>query len=107
MSMSQRIQASLTDALAPVHIDLENESHRHNVAPGSESHWKLVVVSAVFSGKRLVQRQRAVYGALSSEMADGIHALSMKTLTPDEWAAQGGQVTLTTPPCAGGSTAGG
>ena len=103
MPMADRIQRRLTEALAPVHLDLEDETHKHNVPPGSESHWKVVVVSEAFAGKRLVHRQRAVYGALKQELADGIHALSMKTLTPEEWAEQGGA--HTTPPCLGGSKA--
>lgn len=107
MSMSARIEARLTDALAPVHLALEDESHKHNVPPGSESHWKVVVVSEAFAGQRLVQRQRAVYGALKAELADGVHALSMKTLSPDEWRAQGGAVSHETPPCLGGSKADG
>ena len=54
MPMADRIQRRLTEALAPVHLDLEDETHKHNVPPGSESHWKVVVVSEAFAGKRLV-----------------------------------------------------
>lgn len=105
IDMNERIRVALGGALAPLHLDLEDESHKHNVPPGAQSHWKLVIVSEAFEGQRLVGRQRLVYGALQAEMAGGIHALSMKTLTPAEWAAQGGVVTHRTPPCLGGSKA--
>lgn len=106
MGMREQIETQLEAALSPVHLELTDESDQHNVPAGSESHWNLIVVSAVFSGQRLVKRQRAVYGALKAQMAGGIHALTMKTLTPEEWAASGGQVDNTSPPCRGGSKAG-
>lgn len=102
-NMESRIRNRLTEALAPLGLVLENESHKHNVPPGSESHWKVVVASAAFEGKRLVQRQRLVYAALQAELQEGIHALSMKTLSPAEWDALGGQVEHATPPCRGGT----
>ena len=108
MSMAQRIQARLQAALAPIHLQLEYESHKHAVPPGSESHWKLVLVSPAFEGKRSVARQQAVYRGLAAEMKAGIHALSMRTLSPAEWQAEGwGALRHETPPCAGGSSAGG
>ena len=102
MAMAERIETALR-VLVPVHLELINESYKHNVPKGSESHWNVVVVSAVFEGQRLVRRQRAVYGALKAEMSGGIHALTMKTLTPEEWAASGGQVSNPSPECLGGS----
>lgn len=102
MAMAEQIESSL-QVLSPVHLELVNESNQHNVPPGSESHWNVVVVSAAFEGQRLVKRQRAVYGALKAELAGGIHALTMKTLTPGEWAAAGGAITNPSPPCLGGS----
>lgn len=103
MAMHEDITSALNGALSPVHIELVNESHQHNVPEGSESHWNLIVVSDAFSGKRLIARQRAVYSALKAQMNGGIHALTMKTLTPEEWSAQGGMVTNPAPPCRGGS----
>lgn len=103
MGMQDRIEVSLARALSPAHVELVNESHQHNVPAGSESHWNLIIVSDAFAGLRLVRRQRAVYAALREEMAGGIHALTMKTLTLEEWEAQGGQVANTSPQCLGGS----
>lgn len=102
--MEGRIRARLDAALAPVHVELLNESHQHS-GPGSETHWNLVLVSEAFAGRRTLQRHRAVYAALSAELADGIHALTMKTLSPAEWAAAGGAVSNESPPCKGGSKA--
>jgi len=102
MSMREQITTSL-QALSPVHVELVDESHNHSVPAGAQSHWNLIIVSDAFAGQRLVKRQRAVYAALREQMAGGIHALTMKTLTPDEWTAQGGEVDNTAPPCLGGS----
>ena len=53
--------------------------------PGSETHFKMIIVSDVFVGLSQVQRQQRVYRVLNDELANGLHALSMKTLTPAEW----------------------
>ena len=103
MSMFERIQTQLNRHLAPLHMELVDESSQHNVPAGSESHWKLIIVSAEFQGKRAVQRHRAVYRALGDELRGGIHALTMKTLDPIEWEASNGQASLTSPQCLGGS----
>lgn len=79
------IERKLTDTFDPDHLRVENESYNHAVPPGSESHFKLVVVSKAFVGKRPVQRQQAVYVALAEALAAGVHALAMHTYTPDEW----------------------
>jgi len=105
MSMEMRIRTRLDEALQPVHVQLVNESGSHSVAPGSETHWNLVVVSAAFEGRRLLHRHRAVYAALGEELRAGIHALTMKALAPDEW--DGSAVDNVAPPCLGGSGSGG
>jgi BolA protein len=105
MSRAERIEEALAEHLAPVHTRLLDETHKHDVPPDAESHWNLVVVSPRFAGCRLVQRHRAVYDALGPELRAGIHALTMRTLTPEEWAAEGGAVDHASPPCLGGSKA--
>jgi len=85
-----RIVASLRAQLEPVHLEVVDESHLHAGHAGARSgagHFRVVVVSDRFTGKSRVERQRLVYAALSGEMGPEIHALSMKTLTPDEWEA--------------------
>ena len=104
MSRKQSIEQRLSESLHPMHLEVINESHRHSVPPGSETHFKVVVVSESFSGLRLVQRHRSIHSLLAGELADGLHALSMEALTPEEWRARGGD-TLQSPPCLGGSKA--
>jgi acid stress-induced BolA-like protein IbaG/YrbA len=60
----------------------------HLEVAGDGRHWEAVVVSAEFEGKRLIQRHQRVYATLGERMhTDEVHALSMKTFTPAEWAA--------------------
>jgi acid stress-induced BolA-like protein IbaG/YrbA len=56
---------------------------------GDGQHFQAVVVSAAFAGKSRVQRHQLVYAALGSRMREEIHALSMQTLTPEEWKSRG------------------
>jgi BolA protein len=104
MSTAARLDDRLKSEFAPLHLEIVNESDMHNVPPGSESHFKITLVSELFIGKPLVQRHRAVNRALSDELAGGIHALALHTLTPEEWFAKGGSVP-DSPPCMGGSKA--
>jgi acid stress-induced BolA-like protein IbaG/YrbA len=55
---------------------------------GDGRHWEALIVSTEFEGKRLIQRHQRVYATLGARMhTDEVHALSMKTFTPGEWAA--------------------
>ena len=60
----------------------------HLTVQGDGAHFEAVIVSASFAGKSRVQRHQLVYGALGQRMREEIHALSMSTLSPDEWSAQ-------------------
>lgn len=100
-SMHERIQTKLTDELHPAHLDVENESRMHNVPKGSETHFKVLVVSAEFEGKGLLDRHRRVNGILAAELREGLHALTIRALTPAQWAEQGG-AGFASPPCLGG-----
>jgi len=90
-------------ALAPTHLEIVNESHKHSVPRGSETHFKVSIVSAAFAGKPLIARHRTVNHAVSAGGELPVHALSIMAKTPDEWAAAGGGVEHTTPPCKGGA----
>lgn len=89
-------------SLAPEHLELVNESHMHSVPPGSESHFKAVVVSQQFAGLNAVKRHQTVYRSLGDLMSS-IHALALHTYTPEEWAAR--QQAPASPNCLGGSKA--
>ncbi|WP_445400371.1 BolA family protein [Zobellella sp. An-6] len=90
MSIQAIIEHKVREALAPQHLEVINESYMHRVAPGSETHFKLVVVSDRFEGQRLLARHRALNSLLAEELAGGVHALALHTLTPAEWQARGG-----------------
>lgn len=105
MTVAEQITAKITAALAPAYLEVNNESHMHNVPPGSESHFKLVIVSAEFEGKPLIKRHQAVNAILAKELREDIHALSMETHTHADWEKRGGAV-LSSPQCLGGSKAG-
>jgi acid stress-induced BolA-like protein IbaG/YrbA len=59
----------------------------HLEVEGDGQHFAAVIVSNAFAGKRLIQRHQLVYAALGDRMREEIHALSMKTLTPEEYQA--------------------
>jgi acid stress-induced BolA-like protein IbaG/YrbA len=59
----------------------------HLAVQGDGTHFDAVIVSPSFSGKSRVQRHQIVYGALGERMREEIHALSMRTQSPDEWEA--------------------
>lgn len=101
MSVEDDITTKLQTALSPAHLEVTNESHMHNVPPGSESHFKVVAVSEEFNGKMLIARHRLINKALAEELEGPIHALALHTLTPDEWNEKG--TAPESPPCMGGS----
>ena len=62
---------------------------QHLEVDGDGRHWQALIVSAEFEGKRPIQRHQRVYATLGARMqTDEVHALSIKTFTPTEWAAQ-------------------
>ncbi len=100
--IQERIEQKVNNALAPEVLEVTNESNRHNVAPGSETHFKLVVVSPQFADKSRMQRHRQLNELLAEELAAGVHALSLKLYTPSEWGTRSETVPKS-PPCMGGS----
>lgn len=101
MSVQTRIEEKLGDNLDLKHLEVVNESSNHNVPPGSESHFKVVLVSELFDGERLVARHRRVNQILKDELANDIHALAIHTYTESEWRDKHGEAPLS-PPCLGG-----
>lgn len=86
--MAARMRSKLEAALSPALIVIEDESAKHaghaGAREGGETHFRIVIVSERFKGMSRVERQRRVYAAVSEELAERVHALSLTTLTPDE-----------------------
>ena len=87
-----RIESVLRARLAPVHLAIEDESHRHRGHAGAadgRGHFRVCIVSPAFAGHSRVARHRMLYDALSEELRTDIHALAIEAWTPEEFAAQG------------------
>lgn len=105
MTIQANIEEKISSALQPEYLEVTNESHMHNVPPGSESHFKVTVVTTDFKDKMLVARHRILNQLLKEELDGPVHALSLNTLTPEEWQEKNGEVRKS-PPCLGGSITG-
>ena len=76
---AEQLQHIISAGLQCEHLEID----------GDGRHWSAVIVSPAFEGKRLIQRHQAVYATLGEKIrTDEVHALSMKTYTPVEWAEQ-------------------
>jgi acid stress-induced BolA-like protein IbaG/YrbA len=75
MVTPESVQSGIAAGLACEHLEVI----------GDGQHFQAVIVSAAFAGKSRVQRHQLVYAALGERMREEIHALSMQTLTPEEW----------------------
>ena len=78
MVTPESVKAGIESGLACEHLEVV----------GDGQHFQALIVSAAFAGKSRVQRHQLVYAALGDRMREEIHALSMKTYSPDEWAAR-------------------
>ncbi len=102
MKIQTAIEEKISTSLTPTHLEVLNESSNHNVPPGSESHFKVTVVSDEFDGKMLIARHRIINKILAEELAGAIHALSIHSFTPAEWSEKNEQ-SRQSPPCLGGA----
>lgn len=88
MTMRERIEAGLVQALAPTDLRVVDESHLHaghaGARAGGQSHFRIHVVAPAFAGKGRVERHRMIYAALAKEIADGVHALALDAKAPGE-----------------------
>jgi BolA protein len=105
MTRQDVIAQKLTEALAPTQLHVENESYKHSVPKGSETHFKVTLVSAAFEGLSTLERHRRVHAILAEELQHGVHALTLRLSTPEQSAASG-QAPFTSPPCLGGGEGG-
>ena len=104
MSVQTDIETALSASFAPVHMDVANESHMHSVPENSETHFRVVLVSERFEGKRQVARHQLVYGALGPQLEGPVHALALHTYTEAEWLERA-ESAPDSPECRGGSKA--
>jgi BolA protein len=89
MSMrAERIRTVLLAAFTQAEVLVQDDSHHHaghaGAAPGGQTHFTVQVISPAFAGQSRVARYRAVHGALGAEFGSGLHALSLRLLTPEE-----------------------
>ena len=89
MSLEQQLIDRLQQ-LSPSHLEVVNESSGHGgYFPGKESHFKVIVVSEIFAGLRLVQRHQKIYAVAGELLSPGkIHALAIHAFLPEEWQGQ-------------------
>lgn len=96
MTVAAAIETKLSQTMNPSRLEVVDESARHaghaglqgHARPGGETHFRLTIVSTAFEGLSRVARHRMVYEALAEEIAGGVHAIAMTTLTPAEAARQ-------------------
>ena len=86
MTDAETLMRERLAALAPSRLDIVDQSARHAGHPGARQggHYRLLIVSAQFSGKTTLQRHRLVHDTLGELMRSKIHALSIRSLAPDE-----------------------
>jgi len=92
MTRKERINQLINQELTPVFLDVENESNRHHVPDGAETHFKLSIVSEKFNDLTRIARHRLVNNLLAGEFNSGLHALSLHLYTPEEWQSRGKEV---------------
>ena len=101
MKVQTKIEKKLQTAFDPLFLQVQNESNQHNVPPGSESHFKVVIVSSKFERKSLLQQHQLINQVLAEDLAGPIHALSIQAKTPAQW-EHCGYAIRDTPECLGG-----
>jgi BolA protein len=88
VSVRSRIEEKLTEAFRPESLSIIDESHLHaghaGARPGGETHFRVALVSAAFSGKSRVERHRMVNRVLAAELAGHVHALAVQPNAPGE-----------------------
>ncbi len=100
MEVQIRIEKLLTEAFEPTVLDVRNESNMHHVPKGSETHFKVVIVSESFAEMMPVKRHQQVYQVMADELQGAVHALALHTYTVGEWEQLDGRVTPS-PNCKG------
>ena len=88
MPVGQIITDKLTKTFAPLSLEVEDESHRHQGhaghRPGGETHFRVHIVAEAFRGKSRLERHRMINQALAAELSGGVHALAIHANAPGE-----------------------
>jgi BolA protein len=88
MTVQDTIAAKLTQAFAPLHLEVIDQSHLHaghaGARAGGESHFSIHIVSQAFRGKSRIECHRMVNDTLASELAGGVHALAIRATAPEQ-----------------------
>ncbi|MFT7490625.1 MAG: BolA protein [Pseudohongiellaceae bacterium] len=100
MKIQQQIEQTLQTAFTPTFLEVINESDGHNVPRGSESHFKVIIVSDVFINTSRIKRHKMIYSAAAAEV-EQVHAFSVSAFDISEWSVKKGEVAQS-PPCLGG-----
>ncbi|XP_054264566.1 DNA-binding transcriptional regulator BolA-like isoform X2 [Macrosteles quadrilineatus] len=93
------IRQKLTEQLKPIHLEVINESFKHGAPPGTEAHFRVKVVSPLFTDMPLLKRHQTVNEILKNELESSVHALTLYARSPQQWDEERG---ITPPPACQG-----
>ena len=86
--MKERIEQKLEKKFSPEFLEVINQSRFHRRDPKGNTHFQVVIVSQKFENQSLKTRHKSVFSHLQEEIKQGVHALTLRTLTPKEWLSQ-------------------
>ena len=89
----EKIKEKITQSLHPTQLNIEDDSHKHathneNPSKSTISHLRITVISTIFNDKTKIARHKVMYKLLKQEFEEGLHALQLTCLTPEEWKNQ-------------------
>ncbi|APS00812.1 BolA family protein [Pajaroellobacter abortibovis] len=96
MKLQRQVESILRELLHPIYLKVENESQLHAGPSDRETHFNIVIVSNRFQGMNSVERHRYVYESLKDEFQRGLHALTLQTVTEEQWVDSRA---IESPPC--------
>lgn len=101
MTIQSQLEEKLKSTFNPFYLKVENESYLHSVPKGSETHFRIEIVTQNFAQKKLLERHRLVNSSIADEIAL-IRACALHTFTPEEWEIRKSE-SFASPACVGGS----
>ena len=102
MTTEATLRSRISEAFPRAQVFIENESFKHNVPEGSETHFVVTLVAHDFESMPRVKRHQTVYGLLADLLEGPIHALALHLYDPQQWIERN-QKSPTSPECLGGS----